>query len=492
MFESAELGHQIDKESYRAQVPVLREALLEAQLDLLQARQFPVLILIGGVDGAGKGETVNKLNEWMDPRHIDTYAFGEPSDEECDRPPMWRYWRALPPKGKIGIHFGSWYSEPILRRVHDEIDDDALVEAMDEIVRLERMLVDEGALVLKFWFHLSRDMQKARIEKLESDPKTRWRVTTYDKKNLKHYDEFRSVSEQVLRETSSAGAPWIIVEGFDSSYRNLTVGQHILSAIRDRLDHPENIARELNAPPLLKAIDQTSLLSCLDLDLKLDDETYGNKLEHFQGKLNKLTCRQDFRKRGIICVFEGPDAAGKGGSIRRITQAIDARFYRVLPISAPTEEELSQPYLWRFWRQIPRHGNLTIFDRSWYGRVLVERVEGFCSEYDWMRAYGEINDFEAQLVGQNYIVVKFWLQITQDEQLKRFEERQNTAYKRFKITPDDWRNREKWDAYQAAVCDMVDRTSTSIAPWVLVEANDKNYARIKILKTLCERIEKGL
>jgi len=492
MFESAELGHHIDKETYRAQVPALREALLEAQLDLMQAARFPVLILIAGVDGAGKGETANKLNEWLDPRHIDTHAFGEPSDEEKARPPMWRFWRSLPPKGKMGIHFGSWYSDPILRRVQGKIGNDTLVQAMDEIVRLERMLVDEGALILKFWFHLSKDMQKARIQKLKSDPKTRWRVTEQEKKHLKLYDEFKSVSEQVLRETSTAGAPWIIVEGCDANYRNLTVGQHILHAIRDRLDNPEKTAREPNDPPLLTSLDQTSLLSRMDLAQKLDDESYDKKLERYQGKLNKLTRESGFRKRGVVCVLEGPDAAGKGGAIRRITQAIDARIYRVVPISAPTEEERAQPYLWRFWRQLPGPGNLTIFDRSWYGRVLVERVEGFCSEYDWMRAYGEINDFEAQLVQQGYLVVKFWLQITPEEQLKRFEERQNTPYKRFKITQEDWRNRDKWNAYQAAVCDMVDRTSTDSAPWTLVEANDKNYARIKVLKTLCERIEQVL
>lgn len=492
MFESAELGHQIDKETYRAQVPALREALLEAQLDLMQAGQFPVIILIAGVDGAGKGETVNKLNEWMDPRHINTHAFSAPSDKESDRPPMWRYWQALPPKGKIGIHFGSWYSDPIARRVQGKIGSNSLTRAIDEIVHLERMLVDEGALVLKFWLHLSKKMQKARIEKLENNLETRWRVTKQDKKHLKFYDKFKSVSEHVLRETSTAGAPWIIVEGYDANYRNLTVGQHILHAIRDRLDNPEKIARHLNAPPLLTASNHNTLLARLDLGLTLDDDSYGKKLERYQGKLNQLTRNPGFRKRGIICVFEGPDAAGKGGSIRRITQAIDARIYHIVPVSAPTEEERAQPYLWRFWRHIPPHGYLTIFDRSWYGRVLVERVEGFCSEYDWMRAYGEINDFEAQLVRQDYLVVKFWLQITPEEQLKRFDERQNTPYKRFKITKEDWRNREKWGAYETAVCDMVDRTSTDYAPWTLVEANDKNHARIKVLKTLCDRIEKAL
>jgi polyphosphate:AMP phosphotransferase len=492
MFESAELGHQIDKEIYRQEVPALRAALLEAQLDLLESRRFPVVILIGGVDGAGKGETVNKLNEWMDPRHIDTYAFGQASDEEAERPHMWRYWRTLPPKGKVGIYFGAWYSDPIVKRVYGEIKDETLVESMEEILRFEKMLIDEGALVLKFWLHLSKEQQKARIDKLKSDPMTRWRISDQDKKHYKLYDKFKSVAEHVLRETSTAGAPWIIVEGYDSNYRNLTVGQHILQAMRGHLDNAQTSQPALNAPPLMTSVDDTSLLSQLDLSHKLEDEEYGEKLERYQGKLNKLTRNPGFSDLSVICVFEGPDAAGKGGCIRRITQAVDARFFRVIPIAAPTEEERSKPYLWRFWRHIPGHGNLTIFDRSWYGRVLVERIEGFCSEYDWMRAYGEINDFEEQLNRQNFVVVKFWLQISKDEQLRRFDERQNTPYKRFKITEEDWRNRDQWAAYEKAVCDMIDRTSTDHAPWTLTEANDKNYARIKVLKTLCERIGKAL
>jgi len=193
-----------------------------------------------------------------------------------------------------------------------------------------------------------------------------------------------------------------------------------------------------------------------------------------------------------VLLFEGNDAAGKGGSIRRITQALDARTYRIIPVAAPTEEERAQPYLWRFWRHLPRKGRVAIFDRSWYGRVLVERVEGFCTHADWMRAYGEINDFEEQLVRNRTVVIKFWLAISQEEQLKRFKEREKIGFKRFKITEEDWRNREKWPLYEQAVCDMIDRTSTEIAPWTLVEANNKWYARLKVLKTVCTRIEKAL
>jgi polyphosphate:AMP phosphotransferase len=492
MFESAELGHKIDKSTYKKEVPPLREALLDAQFDLAEARKFPVIIVVGGVDGAGKGETVNKLNEWMDPRHIHTHAFGASSDEEGERPHMWRYWRALPPKGEIGIYFGSWYTDPIIRRVYGEIKNEGLTKAMDEIVRFEKMLTDEGAMVLKFWFHLSKDKQKERIAKLEGDPLTRWRVSEQDRKHLKMYEEFRDISEHVLRETSTADAPWTIVEGYDFCYRNLTVGKHILQAMRERLDRPEAVPQAQTAPPLMPSLDGANLLSRLDLSHALPDKEYGEKLETYQGRLNRLTRDPRFEKISVLCVFEGSDAAGKGGSIRRITQAIDARIFNIIPIAAPTEEERAQPYLWRFWRHIPRLGRLTVFDRSWYGRVLVERVENFCSEYDWMRAYSEINDFEEQLARKHFVIVKFWLQISKEEQLRRFEERQKTPFKRFKITPEDWRNREKWEAYEQAVCDMIDRTSTGHAPWTVVEANDKNYARIKILKTLCERIEDAL
>ncbi len=492
MFESAELGHSISKRTYAREVPKLRNALLDAQFDLFQDGRFPVIILIGGVDGAGKGETVNLLNEWMDPRHIRTAAFGEPSDEEAERPPMWRFWRALPPRGKIGILFGHWYTDPIVDRVTGRIRQAQLVEDIEEIVRFERMLTDEGALVLKFWFHLSKDRQKKRLKALEKNPQTRWRVTDTDWERFRIYDKFRKVSEFALRHSSTASAPWIVVEGEDANYRSLTVGRTLLAAMRERLDQKPAQRVEDRIPPVPPSIDRLDVLKSLDLGLKLDRRQYAKLREHYQGALNLLSRNPRFRHRSLILVFEGNDAAGKGGAIRRITQALDARHYHTVPVAAPTEEERAQPYLWRFWRHVPRRGRIAIFDRSWYGRVLVERVEGFAPEFDWARAYSEINDFENQLVENGAIVVKFWLAISEEEQYKRFKEREKTSFKRFKITPEDWRNRKKWQAYETAVCDMVDRTSTEIAPWTLVEANDKLHARIKVLKTVCERIEEAL
>jgi polyphosphate:AMP phosphotransferase len=492
MFESAELGHRIDKETYQREEPALREALLNAQFDLAQAKRFPVVIVIGGVDGAGKGETVNMLNEWMDPRHILTHAFPEPSDEERERPRMWRFWRALPPKGKIGILFGAWHTQPIVDRVYGNIGKATLAQSIAEIVRFEKMLTDEGALVLKFWFHLSKERQRKRLKALEKDPKTRWRVTSTDWERFKNYDRFRKVSEQFLLQTSKAEAPWIVVEGEDPQYRMLTVGNLLLSAMREKLDQKPVSHLPDRTPPMLPRIDRRDVLAALDLNKKIARPRYQRELEQLQGRLNLLSRDPKFKDSSVILVFEGQDAAGKGGAIRRITGAIDARHYQGIPVAAPTEEERAQPYLWRFWRHLPRRGRFTIYDRSWYGRVLVERVEGFCSEYDWTRAYAEINDFEEQMIRNRTVLVKFWLEISKEEQLKRFKEREKTSFKRFKITAEDWRNRKKWDAYHAAVCDMIDRTSTSIAPWTLIEANDKYHARIKILRTLCKSIEAAL
>jgi len=270
------------------------------------------------------------------------------------------------------------------------------------------------------------------------------------------------------------------------------LGKIVLEALRLRLASEHGQPHSIPTLPSLPQVDKLDILKSLNLNQVLDKASYEKKLEAYQGRLNVLTRDPRFQKLSVVGVFEGNDAAGKGGSIRRITSALDARMYKIIPIAAPSDEEKAQPYLWRFWRHTPRRGRLAIFDRSWYGRVLVERVEGYCSEYDWLRAYNEINEFEAQLANHNIVVVKFWLSISADEQLKRFKEREKTGFKHYKITDEDWRNRERWDDYEQAVCDMVDRTSSELAPWTLVPANNKYHARIQVLKTLCERIEAGL
>ena len=492
MFESANLKHKIDKAVYKREEDKLRQELLNAQFDLTQNGRFPVLILIAGVEGAGKSETVKLLNEWMDPRHILTYGFLEPSDEERERPALWRFWRALPPKGKIGIFFGAWHTMPILRRVLGEIGEGEFAREISEIQRLEKMLSDEGVLLLKYWFHLSKGQQRKRLKELASDPKTRWRVTERDLEFFKIYKKFTRVCDPFLRKTSTAQAPWIVVPGASARYRSLTVGRHLLAALRERLDEKPGKRAPDRTPPMPAPDDKLNVLRALELDQPLSKAEYSKELEKWQARLNVASRDPRFKQLSVVGVFEGNDAAGKGGAIRRVTGALDPRCYTNVPVAAPTEEERAQPYLWRFWRHLPRQGHFAFFDRSWYGRVLVERVEGFCAEDDWLRAYTEINDFEGAMLRHNVVIVKFWLAISNEEQLKRFKLREKVSFKRFKITAEDWRNRKKWDAYERAICDMVDRTSTSLAPWTLVEANNKYHARLKVLKTLTRTLEDAL
>jgi AMP-polyphosphate phosphotransferase len=490
MFESAEIGHEIGKKVYKQRESVLREALLGLQYQLLKSARFPVIILVNGVDGAGKGETVNLFNEWMDPRHIRTEALGETAEDHYGLPAMWRFWQVLPAKGHIGILFGSWYSEPIVARVMGHEKTARFTQRLESIREFERMLVAEGALLVKFWFHLSKAAARKRFKALEADPRNAWRVTPQDWQRLKHYDAFVKVSEQALRKTSTGEAPWLVIDGSDPAYRALTAGQYLLDALGQRLAGQAAVAA-VSAPVAPVAMDQRTLLGSFDYRRSLPLKTYQRRLVELQGRLNLLMRDAAMRKRSLVLVFEGMDAAGKGSTIRRVTQALDARQYHVTPIAAPSEEERAQPYLWRFWRHLPHHGHAALFDRSWYGRVLVERVEGFCSESDWMRAFDEINAFEEQLVDSGAVVIKFWLAITLDEQLRRFNERKATPHKNFKITEDDWRNRDKWPQYERAIGDMIDRTSTELAPWHVVASDDKMFSRIEVLTKLCERLEQA-
>ena len=491
MFESAEIGHKLKKAEFKREEPKIRQRLLDLQYKLVKDGSFPVLIVVNGVDGAGKGETVNLLNEWMDPRHIYTRAFGLLSDTERERPEMWRFWQAMPPKGKIGILFGSWYTDPILQRVMGNAKRAEYERRLERIRQFERMLVSEGGLLLKLWFHLSKKAQKKRLEELSSSKKTAWRVGPHEWKQFKAYDKFIDVCEDAVRQTSTGEAPWEVIEGSDAEYRSLTAGRMLEQALETRLKGGRPVLSP-SAPPPTPPLDGRTLLNSLDYKRTLDRDKYSVKLDKLQARLNLLTRSKKMAGRSLVMVFEGMDAAGKGSTIRRMTQAMDARFYHVVPIAAPTDEERAQPYLWRFWRHIPGHGHAVIFDRSWYGRVLVERVEGFCSEFDWMRAYNEINEFEEQLTEAGAIVCKFWMAITPHEQLRRFKARQQTSYKRFKITDEDWRNRKKWPKYERAVNDMIERTSTDPAPWHVVASDDKLFARIEALERLCERIEASL
>lgn len=491
MFEAAELEHHLDKSTYDAQAPHAREALLTAQLTLVNQAHFPLIIIMAGLDGGGRSDTINLLNAWMDARHITTFGEAHPSEEELAHPWLWRFWRVLPPKGHTGIFYTSWYSQPLREHMLDQIGHGKLARYLDEIQRFEQMLTAEGALIVKFWFHMRKDQQKQRIKMLSRDPLTRWRVSKTDWARVRQYGRFRRIAEQVLRRTDHACAPWFVIAGQDPRYRHLRVAQILTDALQTRLrtTQPINPAFTTPIPP---PPDKLNVLRALNLAQPLQKNDYERELARWQRKLNHLTRSTAFTHSGLVLVFEGNDAAGKGGSIRRITAALDARCYQVVPIAAPSDEEKAQPYLWRFWRHIPKRGRTVIFDRSWYGRVLVERVEGFCQPSDWQRAYAEINAFEGQLHQHKLIVCKFWLAISAQEQLRRFQARERVGFKRFKITEEDWRNRDKWDAYEQAVCDMVERTSTRQAPWTLVEADNKYFARLKILRTICTTLERHL
>ncbi|MBU6402936.1 MAG: polyphosphate:AMP phosphotransferase [Verrucomicrobia bacterium] len=490
MFEAAELGRKISKKVFEQQLPKLRSRLLEAQFRL-KSTPLPVIVLISGVDAAGKGEVVHRLTEWLDPRGVQTHTFRDVSDEERERPDYWRFWRALPARGRIGILFGSWYSGPIVQRVYGEIKNSKLDRTLDRIAFFEEMLVKDGAILIKLWLHLSRKEQRKRLKALERDPETRWRVLPTDWKHFKLYDRFAEIDERVIRHTDAGSAAWHLIEATDHRYRDLTAGRIILEALEQGLKQWREAAAQNrhHAPATRPPKRGVTILSRVDLNQALSPRDYKRQLQKCQAKLNQLTWAACAKHRSSVVVFEGWDAAGKGSAIRRVTAAIDPRLYHIVPIAAPTDEERAHHYLWRFWRHLPRAGRVAIFDRSWYGRVLVERVEGFAAEPEWGRAYLEITDFEEQLVEHGIILTKFWLHVSKEEQLRRFKERQDIPYKRYKITEEDWRNRSKWDAYSAAVNEMVARTSTEFGPWTLVAGNDKKFARIQILKTLCRRLE---
>ncbi len=488
MFETAEIGHKLAKPEFESALPELRTELLKAQTRL-ESADFPVLVLINGADGAGKGDTLNRLYEWLDARYLTTFAYREPTEEERQRPEYWRYWMALPRAGRMTLFYGNWYSRPILDRAHRKIDDGDLAQALTKINSFERALTDDGALLIKLWFHVSKKEQRRRLERLERSKSTRWRVRPEDWQHHALYSRFVRVCDGVLRETSSGEAPWHVIEATDDRYRDMTAARVILDSLRARLDRGDTPHDGRPEPPIP---DPDTILDTLDLSKSIEKEAYATRIPLLQGRLNKLARRLDKKKRSAIFLFEGSDAAGKGGAIRRIAGALDARQYSIIPIAAPTEEERAHPYLWRFWRHLPRRGRITIYDRSWYGRVLVERVEGFTPEAAWRRAYKEINDFEEDLTRDGIILIKFWLQIDAEEQLKRFQARENEPWKQHKIGPEDYRNREKTPQYEAAAEDMIEHCSTRHAPFVLIEANDKRHARVKVLETICDRLEAEL
>jgi AMP-polyphosphate phosphotransferase len=501
MFESAQLEHSLDKKTYQLTAPKLREDLLNAQFDLVESRARAILVLINGPDGAGKGDVLNRLYEWLDAHYLSTLSYLEPTEAERERPGLWKYWRDLPPRGQIGIVLGSWYHEALHARATDRFSSAEFSSALEIIARFEEMLEAERITLIKVWLHIDPRESRKRLKKLAKGgtfirPVVReWEGVDRGRARQRVVD----AAVEMVRITSTNKTPWVVVPAADPRYRDVAVGKLVLEALRQAGAEATRDAQSgapalaanagLDPEPGAARLPQPWVTSRLDLTETIDKKDYSARLKSLQRHITRATTSSAFKKLGLVCVFEGNDAAGKGGAIRRVRQALDPRQFRVHQIAAPTDEERARPYLWRFWRNIPPLGQIAFFDRSWYGRVLVERVERLCSEEDVRRAYREICDFEAQLEIAGYVVVKFWLSISPDEQLRRFKAREETAFKRYKLTAEDWRNREKWDLYAAAVTDMVDRTSTPFAPWTLVAAEDKRFARVKVLETIADRIE---
>lgn len=490
MLQVVEVGNKLSKADFQLDLPDLRVNLINAQYDLRGA-DFPVIIWIAGDDRIGANQVVNHINEWMDARYINTHVFGPPDEEEAEHPPLWRLWRSMPPKGRIALLAGG-LMRMVSMHLDDEINGDQFDRWVRHIAAMQNEWVADGALVLKFFLHTPEKKQRKKLRRAAKDPLHGWWVDQRDWAVLDLMGPAIPLVEHFMRETSGPGAPWTVVEATESRYRDMTVARTIHAALHARLAQPTNDGPAVAASIFGELDSGATVLSGVDLDQKLDREQYRAELDHYQGKLHRLAHEARECGVGTVLAFEGSDAGGKGGVIRRITGALEAGDYRVIPTAAPTEEERRYHYLWRFWRDLPPAGNTVIYDRTWYGRVLVERVEGFAKPAEWQRAYDEINDFEAQLVERGYYVAKFWLHISPEEQLARFKAREDTPYKQHKITDEDWRNREKWDDYVRAVDQMVQRTTSDTARWHVIPANDKYFARIEVLKAVTDGLKRAI
>ncbi len=489
MFESASLGRTCPPEEYESIANDLRLKLFKAQREARE-HGIPVLISISGVDGAGRGAVVNMLSEWMDAKSIRNHTFWLETDEERGRPEEWKYWRRLPGAGEISVFFGGWYGEPVRRLCCGEMKKRDFDLLMHRRTQLEHALTASGTVIIKFWLHISK---KTHAERLKSRLKNRevHHFTPYDRKSAEDYESLVKAGGRAITLTDRVDAPWTIIDACDATFRNVSVARTVIAAIEHAVEKKKN---ETARQPAGDETQNTGLsaLDAVDLSRTCDQGAYKKELAQLQADIFDLTYRA--YKKGIssTLLFEGWDAAGKGGAIRRLTAGIDARITRVIPISAPTDEELAHNYLWRFWRHVPMAGFVTIYDRSWYGRVLVERVENLTPPEDWKRAYAELNAFEAQLQGHKNILIKYWLHISPEEQLRRFRERENTPWKQYKITSEDWRNREKRAAYMQAADEMFARTSTEYAPWHIIPAEDKKLARLEVLRIYADELKKAL
>jgi polyphosphate:AMP phosphotransferase len=494
MLDQINLDRSVPKDEYKP-----RRDALELRLGELQRRAqdlgVPLLVVFQGWGAAGKGTQINQLILPLDPRGFTVHTTKDPNEDEALRPFLWRFWRLTPARGRMAILDRSWYGRVLVDRFTGAIDQHEAERAFRDIRSFERTLADDGTVIVKFFLHIARKEQRRRQKKLLASTATSWRVSDYDRAQNERYDDYLHLADQAIAETDTDHARWTVVEATDRRFAALKVGETVVAALERGIAAAE--ARRADPPVVRAAVDTppelgTTMLDRVDLDQALDWEEYHARLDPLQDRIHELGHRIYRHRLPVVIVYQGWDAAGKGGNIRRLVRSLDPRGYEVVAVSAPNDVEKAHHYLWRFWRKVPKAGHITIFDRSWYGRVLVERIEGFCSEAEWRRAYREINEMEQHLVHAGALLLKFWLHIDQDEQLRRFEAREQNEHKRWKIGAEDWRNREKWGEYTTAVEEMLARTSTTVAPWTVVPSNSKRYARIRVLETVCHAIAQRL
>lgn len=454
----------------------------------MKENKLPVIVLLEGWGAAGKGSLIHSLIRELDPRFFDVISMEQPTSEERRFPFLKRFFDIIPAAGKILFLDSGWMDQVAEERLRAELSDSEYERRLESIRQFERQLSANGYLLVKLFLHVPEDEQFARLAKLKSDKDTVWRATERDWRQNKCYKRMREIFDGCLKATEAPYAQWKVLDGTQRVQTHLAALEEVCGSINRALEHrptadvPSRQWRVLDMPPLAD----------VPLDKTIDEETYSKQLKKLRKRLGKLHNELYRKKVPVVIVYEGWDAAGKGGNIKRLTSGLDPRGYEVIPIASPTADELSRHYLWRFWTRMPKTGHIAVFDRSWYGRVMVERLEGFCAEPDWKRAYNEINEFERELTDSGVVVLKFWVQIDKDTQLERFTMRQNTPEKQWKITDEDWRNREKWDSYESAINEMLTKTSTENAPWYILESVDKCYARIKAMQIVIRTIEEAL
>ncbi len=461
----------------------------------VRAAKIPVVLVLEGWDAAGKGTVLGRLLQGLDPRGYKVHVIGSPSREQKRYPLLKRYWEAMPAQGNLSIFLNSWYRTISDACLEENIGKKELERRYADIRQMESQLVCDGALVLKCFLHITRKEQKKRLKALEAKRSTRWRVTKDDWAQNEQYDRLMKLYDAMMQRTHREGALWHVLQSEDAKTCAAQMFELLIKAFERALEQRAQGDRPWDtvALPYVDSLPTAPIgpLSGYNAGLRLDGD-YKRQLDEKQKRLRKLQNELYLRKIPMVLAFEGWDAAGKGGAIKRLAAALDPRGYEVFPISAPTAEEKSHHHLWRFWRDVPKTGHIAIFDRTWYGRLMVERIEGFCTETQWKRAYEELNQFEQALLNDGCIVRKFWLQISSEEQLARFRERQGNPLKQWKITDEDWRNRDKWPQYEQAVNEMLLKTNTAQAPWTVVEANDKHFARCKVLDVVIAAMEERL